>query len=250
MKRSTLATVFCVLVLIPGTLYVGTLLKGRWYYAIGTLMVLEAMLPFFVHFEARKPRAGELVTLGVMAALAAVSRGAFAFVPHFKPIVAIVMITGMAFGAQAGFLTGAVSAFASNFFFGQGPFTPWQMLSYGMGGLLAGLIFCNRGKLSAKPLLHRSLMGMFGFFSVVLVVGPLLDLCTVFTMSSSLSWEFALACFTAGFPVNLLHSISTALTLFLLGRPLLAKLGRLKRKYGILGEEQVSNGQWTMDNGQ
>lgn len=79
-------------------------------------------------------------------------------------------------------------------------------------------------------------MGIFGFFSVVLLVGPLLDLCTVFTMSSSLSWEFTLACFTAGFPVNLLHSISTALTLFLLGRPLLAKLDRLKRKYGILGE--------------
>ncbi len=239
MKRSTLATLFCVCVLIPVTVYVGTLLKGRWYYAIGTLMVLEAMLPFFLKFEARKPRARELVTLGVMAALAAVSRGAFAFLPHFKPIVAIVMITGMAFGAQAGFLTGAVSAFASNFFFGQGPFTPWQMLSYGMGGLLAGLIFCNREKLCAKPLLHRSLMAVFGFLSVVLLVGPILDLCTVFTMSSSLSWEFALACFAAGFPVNLLHGLSCALTLFLLGRPLLAKLDRLKRKYGILGEEQV-----------
>ena len=246
MKRSTLLTLLCVFLLIPGTLYVGTLLKGRWYYAVGTLMVLEAMAPFFMSFEARKPRARELVTLGVMAALAAVSRGAFAFVPHFKPIVAIVMITGMAFGAQGGFLTGAVSAFASNFFFGQGPFTPWQMMAYGLGGLLAGLIFCNRSKLSHKPLLHRSLMGVFGFLSVVLLVGPVLDLCTVFTMSSSLSWDFALACFASGFPVNLLHGISTALTLFLLGRPLLAKLDRLKKKYGILGI--MDNGQCTMDN--
>lgn len=243
MKRSTLLTLLCVFVLIPGTMYVGTLLKGRWYYAIGTLMVLEAMAPFFMNFEARKPRARELVTLGVMAALAAVSRGAFAFLPHFKPIVAIVMITGMAFGPQAGFLTGAISAFASNFFFGQGPFTPWQMMSYGLGGFLAGLLLYDHGWLSARPLLHRVLMGIFGFLTIVLLVGPVLDLCTVFTMSSSLSWDFAMACFAAGFPVNLLHGISCALTLFLLGPPLLGKLDRLKKKYGILGE----NGQWGID---
>ncbi len=121
--KSTICTILCLCVLIPGTLLLGSRLPGRWYYLTSTLMVIEAMIPFFFSFEVRRPQARELVTVGVLAALAAVSRGAFAFLPHFKPIVAIVMIAGVAYGGQVGFLTGALSAFASNFFFGQGPFT-------------------------------------------------------------------------------------------------------------------------------
>lgn len=240
MKKSTLFTFLCICLLIPATLYLGTLLPGRWYYLTGTLIIIEAMLPFFFLFESRRPQARELVCIAVMAALAAVSRGAFAFIPHFKPIVAIVMITGMAFGAQAGFLTGAISAFASNFFFGQGPFTPWQMMAYGLGGFLAGLLFHKRKSLEGKPMLHRGLLTVFGFVSILAVVGPVLDLCSVFTMSSQLSWKMTLACLASGFPINVTHGISCALTLLLLGRPLLQKLERLQTKYGILdGSEQT-----------
>ena len=121
MKKSTLFSILSILVLIPGTLYLGTRMTGRWYYLTCTLIIIELMIPFFLSFEARKPQARELVTLAVMAALAAASRGAFAFIPHFKPITAIIMITGIAFGAETGFLTGAIAAFASNFIFGQGP---------------------------------------------------------------------------------------------------------------------------------
>ena len=134
------------------------------------------MLPFFVSFEARKPQPRELVTIAVMAALAAASRAVFAFLPSFKPITAIIMITGIAFGAEAGFLTGALGIFASNFLFSQGPWTPWQMLAYGVAGFLAGLIFHRRAGWR-KPLV----LGIFGFFYVMLLIGPLLDCCTIFT---------------------------------------------------------------------
>ena len=132
MKRATVVSLLSLLVLIPATLFLGTHLRGKWHYLTSTLVILEAMLPFFLSFEARRPQARELVILAVMAALAVAGRVAIP-VPNFKAITGIVMIAGMAFGPQAGFMTGAISAFASNFFYAQGPWTPWQMLAYGMG---------------------------------------------------------------------------------------------------------------------
>ena len=114
MRKLTFFSLLVWLVLIPGTLFLGTHLPGRWYYLTSTLVILEAMLPFFLSFEARRPQARELVTIAVMAALAVAGRVAIP-VPNFKAITGIIMIAGMAFGPQAGFMTGAISAFASNF---------------------------------------------------------------------------------------------------------------------------------------
>ena len=234
MKKSTLFSLIVIVVLIPATLLLGTRLPGRWYYLTSTLMILELMLPFFLSFESRKPQARELVTLAVMAALAAVSRVAFSFIPHFKPITAVIMITGIAFGPQAGFLTGAVAAFASNFFFGQGPFTPWQMMAYGMGGFLAGILFYKKGTLGLSQKKYTLVLTVFGYLSIQLFVGPLLDLCHIFTASSILSWEVAGAAFLSGLPVNTIHGSAAALTMLLFSRPLLDKLERLQVKYGMM----------------
>ena len=226
MKKPTLVSLITLLVLIPATLFLGTQLRGRWHYLTSTLVILEAMMPFFLSFESRRPQARELVMIAVMAALAVAGRVAFP-VPNFKAITGIVMIAGMAFGPQVGFMTGAISAFASNFFYAQGPWTPWQMLSYGMAGFLAGLLF-NRSQ--QKIILQT----VFAFFAVMLVVGPLLDTCTVFTTAPKFSWKYAAAVYMAGFPHNVIHALSSAATVLLLGKPLLAKLNRIKTKYGIL----------------
>lgn len=229
MKKSTLLSIFVILVLIPLTLFLGTQVKGRWYYLISTMIIIELMLPFFFRFEARRPQARELVILTVMAALAAVSRVVFAFSPYLKTITGIIMITGIAFGPEAGFLTGAVAAFASNFFFSQGPWTPWQMFAYGFGGFLAGTIF-HRRRNWAKPYL----LAPFGFLSILFVIGPLLDSCTVFTMLSKFTVKNVLAVYAAGIGYNVTHGIGAALTLFFVSGPLLRKLERLQNKYGIL----------------
>lgn len=231
MKKSTLFSLLTLLLLIPATLYLGTRLTGRWYYLTCTLVIIEAMLPFFLAFETRKPQARELVILAVMAALAVAGRVAVP-IPNFKAITAIIMITGAAFGPQAGFMTGAISAFASNFFYSQGPWTPWQMLSYGMGGFVAGLLFCRRS--NKYSLGYTAALSVFGFFSIVLLVGPILDSCTIFTTGSRITPAFVMAVLAAGFPHNVIHGLSCAATIFLLGRPLLRKLARLKSKYGIL----------------
>lgn len=231
MKKSGIFSVLVIFLLIPLTLLLGTKLKGRAYYLISTLVVMEIMLPFFFRFESRRPQARELVILAVMAALAAVSRVVFAFSPYLKTITGIIMITGIAFGAEAGFLTGAVAAFASNFFFGQGPWTPWQMFAYGFGGFFAGLIF-HKHKSWRKPWI----LAPFGFLTILLLVGPMLDSCTVFTVLTKFTKKNILIIYGQGVPVNITHGIGAALTLFFVSRPLLAKLERLQTKYGMLEE--------------
>ena len=232
MRKSTICNLLLLFVLIPGTLFLGTQLSGRWYYLTSTMMIVEVMIPFFLAFETRRPQARELVTLAVMCALAVASRVVM-LIPNFKPMTAIIMITGIALGAQSGFVCGAVGAFASNFFFSQGPWTPWQMMAYGFAGFLAGGLFHKR-----FPLRNPEALAVWGFFTIVLVIGPLLDSCTVFTVSSRITWKYALAVFTAGFAYNVQHGLACAVTLLLFAKPLLGKLERLKTKYGMMDARQ------------
>lgn len=232
MKKTTICNLLLLFVLIPGTLFLGTQLSGRWYYLTSTMMIVEVMIPFFLAFETRRPQARELVTLAVMCALAVASRVVM-LIPNFKPMTAIIMITGIALGAQSGFVCGAVGAFASNFFFSQGPWTPWQMMAYGFAGFLAGGLFHKR-----FPLRNPAALAVWGFFTIVLVIGPLLDSCTVFTVSSRITWKYALAVFTAGLAYNVQHGLACAVTLLLFAKPLLGKLERLKTKYGMMDARQ------------
>ena len=237
MKKSTWASLVVLFVLVPATLFLGKQIKGRWFYLTCTLMIIELMIPFFLRFEARKPQARELVLVAVMAALAAASRVAFVFLPGFKPIIGIIMICGMAFGPESGFLIGALSVFASNFFYTQGPWTPWQMMAYGFAGFLAGILFCRNRKKLEKNRYFIPILGIFGFFSVLLLVGPLLDCCTVFTVLPKLTVKSVLGIFAAGVPVNIRTGFATAVTLILVCRPLLWKLDRVQTKYGMLAGE-------------
>lgn len=232
MKKSHIATLLVFLVLIPVTLFLGTRLPGRAYYITGTLMILELMLPFFMAFEGRKPQARELVLIAVMCAIAIAARAAIP-IPNFKAIFAVIMLAGIAFGPESGFMVGAISAFASNFFYGQGAHTPWQMMAFGAGGMLAGFCFA-KNRLQKTP----SVMAAFGFFSVVLWVGPLLDVSSVFLMITKISLSSAIVVMLSGLPVNLAQGVCTALVLLLFGKPLLDRLDRVQRKYGMLHGEK------------
>lgn len=232
MKKSTAATLIILFVCIPLTLWLGTQLTGRGYYLTGTLIVIELLIPFFLAFEGRKPQARELVTIAVLCALAVAGRVAIPL-PNFKLIFGIVMIAGIAFGPQSGFLVGAVSAFASNFFYGQGPFMPWQMLGYGVAGLLAGYAFRDKW-LPRKPWA----MAVFGFAAVLFIVGPILDTSGVFLYLPVVTPKSVFALYVSGFLTNISHAVATLLTMLLLGKPLLDKLDRLKVKYGMMeGQE-------------
>ena len=228
MKKSNIATLLVFFLLIPGTLFLGTKFTGRSYYITGTLIIIELLIPFFMVFEGRKPQARELVLIAVMCAIAIAGRVAIP-IPNFKAIFAVIMLSGIAFGPEAGFMVGAISAFGSNFFYGQGPHTPWQMMAYGAGGMLSGFLFA-KNRLPRKPWV----MALFGGISVILWVGPLLDVSSFFLMMITVDWTTAMAIFAAGFPANASQAICTALVMVFLGRPLLDKLARIQLKYGML----------------
>jgi hypothetical protein ELI_3899 len=227
MKKSRIATLLIFLLVIPVTLYFGLRLTGRAYYLTSTLVIIEIIIPFLLAFESRRPQARELVVIAVLSALAVAARVAIP-IPNFKAIFAIIMLSGIAFGPEAGFLVGAVSAFASNFFYGQGAYTPWQMFAYGAGGMLAGFLFA-KGRLPQK----RWVMAVFGFLACVLFVGPLLDTCTVFLTLPVISAQTAWPLYISGFPVNISQGVCTALTMVLFGPALLEKLDRVKLQYGM-----------------
>ena len=231
MKKSSFAMLVTCFLVIPLTLILGTKLSGRAYYVTSTLVILEILIPFLLAFEGRKPQARELVVIAVLCALVVASRAAIP-IPNFKPTYAVIMLSGIAFGPEAGFLVGAVTAFASNFFYGQGAYTPWQMFAYGAGGMLAGFVFRKKW-LPREPLA----MGIFGYLVVLVFIGPILDTCSVFLTLPEISLKTAWPLYISGFPVNLSQGACTFLTMLLFGRPLLEKLDRVKTQYGMMEEE-------------
>lgn len=234
-RAKTLATVLGALVLTPLTVVLGMEVPGNGYYLSGTLIVLYALVPFFVSFEGRRPQAREIAVVAVLAALAVVARAAFVWVPHFKPMAAIIMIAGIAAGPQVGFLVGSTAALASNFIFGQGPWTPWQMLAFGLVGLIAGLLADARVFPRANLTWPRRIaLAGTGFVLIVGLAGPVLDTSTFFYLSSAPTFELAAAVYLAGLPVNAAHGAAVAATLLLAANPLLDQLNRLRVKYGLL----------------
>ena len=197
------------------------------------LFLILTSVPFYLTFDKRKAQARDLVPVALMAAMCVVGRAAFSIVPlpNFKPVTAIVMITAIAFGAKAGYLTGALAALLSNFLFGQGPWTPWQMFAFGIVGFLGGLIF--RRKRGKWKHFHLWLC-IYGGLSVLVIYGFLLDTASVFMGMGGINKAAFLAMYASGFPMNVIHGSATVIFLAVLGEPMLAKLQRIRKKYGIL----------------
>lgn len=116
----------------------------RHYYIVSILIIVAAIGIFVWSFEKRKPKTREIVTLGVLTGMAIVGRVIFFMTPQFKPCAAIIIITGIMLGKQSGFLCGCLTAFISDFFFGQGPWTPWQMIAFGLIGVLSAIVFSGK----------------------------------------------------------------------------------------------------------
>ena len=226
MKKSHIAMLADFLLVIPLTLFLCMRLPGRGYYITSTLVIVELIVPFLLAFESRRPQARELVVIAVLSALAVAARVVIPL-PHFKAIFAVIMLSGIAFGPEAGFMTGAAAGLISNFFFGQGPWTPWQMVSFGFVGYLAGLLFHG-----TEP--KRAPLLIYGFFSVLIVYGLVMDTANVLMYSRAVSWQLLLASYASGFAFNLIHAGGTVVFLLLLREPVLSKLSRIKTKYGIL----------------
>ena len=217
------------LLLIPLTLLFGPKLLGeRSYYAVSLLMVLEAMLPFFLAFEGRRPRARELVVTAVLCALGVAGRAAFFMLPQCKPVLALTILAGTALGGETGFLVGAATMLVSNILFSQGPWTPWQMLGMGLCGFLAGLVF-QKGGLPKK----KETLCAYGAASAFLIYGILLNAYSALLATGTLTWQSLAVYCASGFAMDAVQAGSTVAFLWFFAEPMLDKLDHVKRKYGF-----------------
>lgn len=140
-KRLALTAVLIFLV-IPALIALTVFLGGkRLYMPLSLLILVMIMAPFFMIFERRKPRAREVVLIAMMSALTVASHTFFHIAFPVQIGTAMVIISGISLGPEAGFLIGAMSRFVCNFYMGQGAWTPWQMFCWGLLGFLAGLAF-------------------------------------------------------------------------------------------------------------
>ena len=226
----TKITILLSLVLIPLTIWAGLkFCGGRKYMLISLAIIFETMLPFFLMFEGRKPQARELVILSVLSALAIGGRAVFFAMPGFKPVASMVILTGVAFGAEAGFMVGAMTMFCSNVLFGQGPWTPWQMFAMGIMGLLSGVLF-------RKGLLHRDRfsLSVFGGLVTFLIYGGIMNPASVLMYQANPDWQMILTAYITGVPADAIHALATVMFLWFLSEPMLEKLDRVKVKYGLI----------------
>lgn len=215
-----------MLVAIPLLIVLGVwLFEDRKYNVISMVIALLSCVPFFIRFEKGKNGAREVVVIAVMTAFSVIGRLAFSPIPAFKPVTAITIIAGIALGAESGFMVGSLTAIVSNIFFGQGPWTPFQMLGWGLIGLIAGYL--------ERPLRrHRVLLLLYGvaagiFFSL------LMDIFTALWYHSSFTIAAYLAVMATALPHTLLYACSNFIFLWYMAKPIGDKLNRLKLKYGI-----------------
>ncbi len=133
-------SILIVFVLLAATIIPENPLYNLNWTLLSTVIVFMGIMAFFWQFEKQQVSSKMIALIATMSSLAAVSRIAFSAIVSLQPATFIIMITGYVFGAQIGFMVGAIAALVSNFFLGQGPWTPWQMFCWGMCGVFASIL--------------------------------------------------------------------------------------------------------------
>ena len=223
---SYISVILCIALIVLWQIFSD--LKSYYLASIGVLVL--SMIPVFLSFERSKPSAKQLALTASLIGIAVASRAVFYLVPQFKPIGAVVVLAGVCLGAKRGYLVGALSAFLSNFIFGQGMWTPFQMVGLGLVGFLAGLIFSK-----VKP--RGITLAVVGFVLSFVVYSLVVDFNSVMMLATDYTIKSIVAIYVAGAPFNLTFGVCTFIFLLLLGEPFVNKTNRIIEKYGILEGE-------------
>lgn len=220
------ATQPVVLILCAALIVLAAVFRIEQTALLSIIIVILAMVPFFLRFERLRPKPRDIVPIVVMCVVAALGRAVFTFMPSIQPVTAIVIVSGIVFGSQAGFLTGALAALTSNMFMGQGPWTPWQMLAWGLIGYAAGLL--------QKTILFKKDWTIYVYgFVVSWLFGWFMNVWHVIGFVQGATWEAFAVVYVSSAYFDLIHAISTAVFLVLILVPWRKKLSRIKQKYGM-----------------
>lgn len=209
-------------VAVPLLAVVGSIsMFEKSHIIISVAAVIFSLLLFSAGFEKKATGSRRMVIVAIMVALCIVGR----FIPFFKPVTAITTITAIYLGSEAGFLTGTLAAFLSNFYFGQGPWTPFQMLAWGLVGLIAGYL--------SEPLKkHRLLLMIYGLISGIFY-SFIMDIWTVLWYDNGFNYELFISAILSALPFTIIYAVSNLAFLWLMAKPFGEKLERIRIKYGI-----------------
>lgn len=227
-KTQKVLNIIIIGVIIPLLLVLGiTFFKDRSFLLISILIAIFALIPVFIAFESKETPTRRLVVLATLIAISVIGRIIFAAIPGFKPVTAIVVIAAIFFGPEAGFLVGSLSALVSNVFFGQGPWTPFQMVAWGLLGFLAGLPYIRH-----KLRTNRLLLAIYGVFAGI-AFSLIMDIWTAMSLDGTFKLNRYIALVSLSIPFMIVYAISNVIFLLLTIKPIGNTLTRLKRKYGI-----------------
>jgi energy-coupling factor transport system substrate-specific component len=209
-------------ILIPALAIAGvTLLDEKKHLLVSLAVAVLSLIVFITGFEKKITGTRRMVIVAVMIAICVVGRA----IPFFKPVTAVIIIAAVYLGGESGFMIGAFSALLSNFYFGQGPWTPFQMLGWGLVGLVAGYLSLPLKKSRVALLIYGAISGVL--FSVIM------DIWTVLGLGEGFEGSLYLSALTTATAHAILYSISNVIFLLLLAKPIGDKLNRIKIKYGI-----------------
>lgn len=240
-QKTSRLILICLSFILAALAYSLFFMGNRGFYFTMFVILILSMLPFFIAFEKKRHKGRQIILIASIAVIATIGRLAFFALPYVKPLIAMVIIGAMALGPLAGFMIGSLTAILSNVLFGQGPWTPWQMLALGLIGYVSGLLFYRHGEEFVKK---KFILSFYGFVCGLVIYGLIMDTFSAISVIDQISLKNFAARYASGFPVNLIHGTATGVFLWILGEPVYKKLARVKVKYGIfLGEEQEENGQ-------
>ena len=209
-------------VIIPLLAVIGsTAMAEKRHFIISFCAALFSLFLFAAGFENKNVGSRRMVIAAVMIALCVVGR----FIPFFKPVTAVTVVAAVYLGKETGFLVGSLSALISNFYFGHGPWTPFQMLAWGLIGLIAGY-------LSAPLKKHRALLLIYGVIGGV-IYSLVMDVWSVMWYDGGFNLSLYAASVLTAVPYTVLYSVSNFIFLFFLGKPFGDKLERIRIKYGL-----------------
>lgn len=216
-------------IIIPLIIVLGIVLYNfKQYNLVSLLIVIVALIPFFISFEKKDNNIEKIVLIAAFTAIASLSRIIFNIVPilpGFNPVAAIIILIAIVFGRETGFMVGALTALISNNYISHGPWTPFQMFSWGIIGYLAG-VFSGVLKKNLVILL------IFGTLSAMLF-SVLMDVYTVLSYDSVFTLKRFITAASLSLPFTVIYIVANLIFLLLFSNLFLKRLERILRKYQI-----------------
>lgn len=189
---------------------------------IATTLVVLAILAFFFEFESAALGSKEIALVAMLGTLSAVLRIPFAAIPNVQPCTYLIICSGYVFGPVAGFMVGSVTALVSNFFLGQGPWTPYQMFAWGLAGVTAGFI----GRLKPGWIWVVIFGAVWGYvYGIIMNAWYWLSFIYPLTFRTFTVYQLNSIWF------DTLHAISNVVFLGLFGMKTIAILERFRRRF-------------------